>query len=87
MQQGEIERGIGPAPEDAVGFAMGAQQLAGAMGGWPIRAASPSASMPYCTARTHCLNSSRSIACVCLLASDGTARACLAKLKYGSPDL
>jgi len=45
-----------------------------------------SLSMPYWTARTHCLNNSRFGPCVALVASAGTAPACLAKARYGSPD-
>ena len=39
------------------------------------------ASMPYCTASTHCLNSSRCAPWVALVASEGIAPACLPKVR------
>ena len=51
-EHGVVERSVGPAPERAVGLAVGAQQVARDDGGWPIRSARASASMPYWTAST-----------------------------------
>src|SRR6516225_2476973 len=51
-----------------------------------MRSARPPASIPYWTANVHCLNSSRCGPCDALVASGGTAPACLANARYGSPD-
>src|SRR5262249_27816221 len=51
-----------------------------------MRSASASGPMPYWTANTHALNSSRPAGCDFFVASGGTAPAILANARYGSPD-
>ena len=70
---GVARDGVGGAP-NRVAVARGHRD-----GGVPRRPTM--ASMPYCTARTHCLKSSRVGSCVFLVASAGTAPACLANAR------
>ena len=80
-EHGLVDRGVRPAPEGPIGLAVGAQQVARD----DRRLADPQRQrrlpMPYWTASTHCLNSSRCGPCVALVASGGTAPACLAKAR------
>ena len=66
---------VGPVPEPSVGLAVGPQRgRCATIGGWPMRCARVSASMPYWTPRTHFLNSSRWGPCGALVASPGRRR-------------
>ena len=55
--------------------------------GWSRDRANDSGPMPYWTAKAQTLNCSRSLGWLSFVASDGTVRACLANIRYGSPDM